>query len=421
MKKKIYYGAMSAILLFSSNVFATITVDSNPSAQELVTSIFGDGITASNITLNCAGGASGTFTDDGGAAIGFDQGIILGSGQIADVIGPNDSKTTETVNGTSGDADLDSLVTFPTYDACVLEFDFEVSQDITGVSFKYVFASEEYNEYVDEDYNDVFAFLFNGKNIALLPDTAVPVSIHTINYKTNSELYRDNDIVDGNNCQGFGNCPIDTQMDGLTTVLSTAKMEVVSGETYHIKMAIADVADDYLDSNVFIQAGSFEGSFVEPPPVEPQDCEGVGVDTTGIITTRNWEIDTDQAQFKLRDVAGIKAAAYAAVEQELPVTFRFGSCGDPIYEFTVPVNELNVTYLNMRYTVGNLDVVRCVFNSEQCVVNIKNTDLDNQLLDDRLTGEMTVSLEVGGKNYTNTGIWTQFDSGSGSWTKYRKD
>jgi len=32
-----------------------------------------------------------------------------------------------------------------------------------------------------------------------------------------------------------------------------------------------------------------------------------------------------------------------------------------------------------------------------------------------------VSLEVGDRNYINTSEWKQFDSGSGSWTKYRND
>ena len=36
----------------------------------------------------------------------------------------------------------------------------------------------------------------------------------------------------------------------------SAKADVVVGETYHIKLAVADASDNILDSAVFIEAGS---------------------------------------------------------------------------------------------------------------------------------------------------------------------
>ena len=52
-------------------------------------------------------------------------------------------------------------------DATVLEFDFIPKNDV--ISFEYVFASDEYNEYVGSSYNDVFGFFGNGKNMASIP------------------------------------------------------------------------------------------------------------------------------------------------------------------------------------------------------------------------------------------------------------
>lgn len=154
----------------------------------------------------------------------------------------------------------------------------------------------------------------------------------------------------------------------------------------------------------------------------------VTVPLTGIITTRDLELNTDQAQFKLADMKSVKAAAKVAKDKNIPMTFAFGNtCEAPIYKLNVPANKLNATDLNLRYTVGNLDVVRCVYNSGECVVNIKDKELKSlkdsagMTLDDRLTGPMTVCLKVGKTTYTNSGTWTQYDSGSGSWTKYRKD
>jgi hypothetical protein len=412
MKKQLV--AISSVLFCAGQALA-ITTDTTPAAEELVSALLGPGITASNVQLKCASNAFGAFAD-GATSLGFPEGIILSTGKIENVIGPNTVGSITEINETLGDADLTAIVGQTTNDACVLEFDFSV--DVKGtMSFNYIFASDEYREYVDQ-FNDVFAFFVDGNNVALIPGTDVPVSINTVNQDDYALFFRDNDKCqdDPVTCPGCV-CPIDTQMDGLTTVLSTVPVKVAPGETHHVKLAIADTIDWSIDSNVFIQRGSVL--------ITPNPCEGTNINITGVITTRNGQVNADQAQFKLKDVPGIKNASYEALLEDLPVVFQFGRCGEtPLYSITVPSKDLNVTYLNMRYTVGNLDVIRCVFNSEDCVVNVKETDLDNGLLDGLLTGEMTVSLQVGKKNYTNTDTWTQYNSASagyGSWTKYRKD
>ena len=77
---------------------------------------------------------------------------------------------------------MDALIPgFFTNDACVLEFEFSCDTEPEGFSFKYVFGSEEYNEYVDTTFNDVFGFFLDGENIALIPGTPTPVSINNVN------------------------------------------------------------------------------------------------------------------------------------------------------------------------------------------------------------------------------------------------
>ncbi|WP_417910357.1 thrombospondin type 3 repeat-containing protein [Candidatus Electronema sp. PJ] len=150
-------------------------------------------------------------------------------------------------------------------------------------------------------------------------------------------------------------------------------------------------------------------------------CEGLDVGVTGIITVRPKEMDRDIAEFKMRGMSDIGTAAKDAVKNGTGLKFKFGPCGAPLYSFTASSTDLDVAGNRMVYRQGNVDVVRCVFNNKQCVVNIKETDLDEKALDALLKGEMTVALEVGSKNYLNTGTWEQFDSNSGTWTKFRKD
>ena len=214
-------------------------------------------MTISNVTYTGANGAAGTFAG-GTGIIGFEGGIALSSGAIANVVGPNTTPDVTTENLTSGDLDLNSLLTggLLTQDAAVLEFDFvPVGSTVT---FNYVFASDEYNEFVNTQFNDVFAFYVNGTNCATVGSPAVPVSINTINNgdpfgttpNSHPELYINNDLQDPP-----GGNTLDTEMDGLTTVL-TCESPVNPGVTNHMKLAVADTSDGSYDTNVFLQAGS---------------------------------------------------------------------------------------------------------------------------------------------------------------------
>ncbi len=225
----------------------------------LVADLLGGGITVSNVVYAGAEVAAGRFSG-GGDVVGFGSGVILSSGAVANVIGPNEAENTSTDNGTPGDADLDALTGDPaltTFDAAVLEFDFVPSA--STLTFNYVFASEEYNEFVNTEFNDVFAFFVNGVNCATV--NGDPVSVNTINNgnpfgtepNSNPELYINNDLASG--------APLDTEMDGLTVVL-TCKAAVNPGETNHIKLAIADTGDPIYDTNVFLGAETF----VAAPP-----------------------------------------------------------------------------------------------------------------------------------------------------------
>lgn len=217
-------------------------------------------VTVSNVTYLGADSALATFSG-GSGIVGFESGIILSSGSADGVVGPNVETSFSTRNTSAGDADLDALVADPnrtwlrTFDASVLEFDFVTTKNV--VFFQYVFASEEYNEFVGTGFNDVFAFHINEVgdeankvNVATLPGTGIPVTIDNVN-QVNDEFFVDND------CQLPGCDPIlNTEMDGLTVVLPVVAA-VEAGKTYHIKMAIADTGDRVLDSNVFIMANSF--------------------------------------------------------------------------------------------------------------------------------------------------------------------
>lgn len=256
----------ATILAFccSTTAQAQLFVDDSYTVPQMVTDFFGDSecVTVSNITYTGANGAVGFF-DGGLSNAGLGAGLLLASGKVQNAIGPNNLGSASESNLTPGDADLDALIPgFTTQDAAVLEFDIVATEPT--IEFKYVFGSEEYLEYVGSNFNDVFGFFIGAigdtpQNIAFIPDTTVPVSINNVNDLAFPEYYI-------NNGDGFttpqSTDPQYVQYDGLTTAL-TATANVVPGQTYHVKIAVADAGDSVLDSGVFLSTESLcgEGAF----------------------------------------------------------------------------------------------------------------------------------------------------------------
>jgi hypothetical protein len=254
-------------------------------AQSLVQALVGTGVTISNIQFNGAPIAAGTFSG-GTGIVGFAQGIILGSGNIGSVVGPlNVAPDTSTDNLLPGDADLDALVGGLTQDACVLEFDFECPST-SVISFQFVFASEEYDEWVNTTYNDVFAFLLNGQNIAVIPGTSTPVAINNVNCDNpyNPPMGQNCALYVTNACDslglGYPCSALATEMDGKTVVFSASG--TLRPGPNHIKLAIADRGDGVYDSNVFIRGESFLCQNPGPAFDPPSPCGQTLVATVGV-------------------------------------------------------------------------------------------------------------------------------------------
>lgn len=271
---------------------AQLTVDKTITVQSLVENVLlGTGVSSENIVYN-QGPADFTrnqvgFFSGAGPYIGIDSGIILASGGAEVAEGPNDIPTAHVTVPASeqlnSDADLSQLVGGSVLrDVATIEFDFQAQGDT--LRFRYVFASEEYNDHTCSPYNDVFGFFISGpgitgnpnfansaKNIALVPGTQVPVAINTVNqgfagiYGSDAVCNASYSNWQSNSAYFVNNAgnsdPGTTQFDGFT-VPFLVEVPVICGETYHIKLAIADAVDDKNDSAVFIEAQSFNSEIL---------------------------------------------------------------------------------------------------------------------------------------------------------------
>ncbi len=270
MKKLVICVTLCILSAWNTSLYAQLVVDNSISRVNMVKSLEGAGVRFSNITVVCPGVDQIAQFDGSLSNIGLDQGIILTSGSAFNAIGPNNLTGQGLSLLTAGDVDLDSIAGAATFDACVVEFDFETAGD--SLKFDFVFGSEEYPQFVN-NINDAFGFFISGpgisgpydndaENIALLPDGITPVSIKTINNGTsnngpcqNCNYYVENGTGNIGEPQ-FTDASV-VQYDGFTRVVQ-AKFPVSPCEIYHLKLVVADAKDKIQDSGVFLKQGSFQ-------------------------------------------------------------------------------------------------------------------------------------------------------------------
>lgn len=249
-----------AVMLTADPGRAALSVSASTDAEAMAKALLGPGVSlvAGSASYSGAADASGFFEGDTsifGDPAGV-KGVLLTSGAMTNALPPNNSESTSRNNGLPGSAALDGLVGGGTQDASLLSFKVKLDPGTTGIQWKYVFGSEEYTEYVNSAYNDVFALYLNGVNLALLPGGSTAVSINTVNGGLNAAFYRNNEPG-----SGF----LDTQYDGLTQVLTSLATGLDASKEYELSFQIADRGDRILDSGVFIQGESIQ---------DPDEIEG---------------------------------------------------------------------------------------------------------------------------------------------------
>ena len=287
MKKIVFFIA----LLVTQTLQAQVAVTYVTEAQADQT-LLGPGVNYSNEVFNGLPSQLGQMTGNADPDFQIAEGIVIGCSDAQEIV-PNFFGTFLTPNIT-GDPDLLSVAnsvppligqTFTVgsvNNIASLEFDFVAIGDT--LNFNYIFGSDEYLQYVNSQYNDVFAFFLSGPgitgpyaspaafpggavNIAVLSDTiSLPITISSVNNVLNESFYVDN---------ATDTIPIN--LNGFTVKL-TAQYNLECGETYHIRLAIANGTDTALKSDVILEAGSFttgtdnagiSSSVVNPAPNIP--------------------------------------------------------------------------------------------------------------------------------------------------------
>ncbi|HBS84927.1 MAG: hypothetical protein A2W91_06810 [Bacteroidetes bacterium GWF2_38_335] len=315
---------------------------------------------AYNVTYTGDPTAIGLFNATG-TPLAFNQGIILASGNAQNAIGPNNLSSAGNSLLTAGDINLDAICVATTYDAAILEFDFVPQSNL--LEFNYIFGSEEYAEFIDAGFNDVFAFFLSGgpegyvnQNIAIIPGSGgVPVAIDNLNAGNPVGSACDYCAYYINNGDGYDPTTYNTvQYDGLTTSL-TASKAVTPCQTYHLKIAIADAGDGVYDSGVFLQAGSFSSG--DAASVELADINGLSsvVEGCDYILTFSRLDPTNTTNSVTLNYTVTGSATPGGDYQSLPSSMTI-PIGQPSVSTTIP------TYLD-ALTEGNEMIIVTIINA----------------------------------------------------------
>ncbi len=266
------------------------TIQSNP-AVDLAATLAGSGVTV--ISGSEYVSMPGIFSDDptarGFGTFGFgpnntttipDSGVILSTGDVRDAVGPNDSDNTSTTLDTY-DSAFNLLGDFGATEGTRLSFQFKMEDPVLtekDLFFQFVFASEEYNEWVSTGLNDGFALVLseldasgnvtNATDLAQHPFSFTPsgtddVNVDNINNSVEAWNNFPGHFYDNDPGLDFGEFPPsdgvpfpEIEYDGFSSLL-TAQTTINTNQIYQIDFLIFDVLDTSRDSAVFLTANSF--------------------------------------------------------------------------------------------------------------------------------------------------------------------
>jgi len=246
------YGTAQA-QMFVEDADSNYNVVASNNAQEIINTLFGQDVTAYVVgtPILVAGGTTvnnsqiGFISDLDQVSASMPQtGVLFSTGFISDLTTTNTSDFSGTIANNQSDPQFD-VNGNGEFDVASIEFTVDLPA-ATTLSGSYVFASDEYLEYVNSGVSDLAKVFVDGVNIAKTPSGA-DLSIDTVNDQADPAYYIDNPNI-------FPS--YNWEPDGFTATIPFSIN--ISAGVHTIKIGIADEGDAYLDSWFIIEAGTLD-------------------------------------------------------------------------------------------------------------------------------------------------------------------
>jgi len=298
--------SLLSTLLASTSTHAVNVADvaGGVTPAQMETVLTGTGVTVSNLTVTNPGNCpnfnrgvgiftNGTTAVGPGPVLGEPTGVVISNsafntGNVVSTSNDAANVTNLLCNGTTSDADMVAIEA-GTVNGEYAAIEFDVVPQSTILAIPFQFGSDEFPEYVCSNFGDLVGIFVSGPGItgpfsgALNAENYAKTAagdLSSINWVntgivgqngnivncgslTNAAFYSDNSS--GNPTGGSAAVALtnaNLEVDGFTNTLFQP-ITVVAGQTYHVKIAVADSADRTYDSTAFIHplfsTGSFSG------------------------------------------------------------------------------------------------------------------------------------------------------------------
>ncbi len=368
---------------------AELNYTTNVTAMQVANAIFGAGVTVTGASLNVNTGSIlnsntvATFTN-GHLAPGVlpsTSGVIFSTGNVRDFTqsngDPNRSASTTTdTSGSDNNSQFNAIAGARTYDAVWLNADFIPQGE--WLTIRFVFASEEYPEYINSQYNDVVGVWVNGQHVPVEVGNGV-IGVNNINGTNQENLFVSNT-----------NDAYNTEMDGFTLTL-TLKMKVNPGVVNSIRIGIADTSDAQYDSNLIIAQDSAHTRLIA-------HTDHVTYYATGQGTVNVLDNDFRQpgSTLTLTHVNGVPVVVGSVVSLPSGQQVQVGPNGQLTLIGDGQIESKSFTY-QVRDNLGNVDVGIVTLNQVPCFVagTLIRTPEGDRPVESLAPGDLVCTLDHG--------------------------
>lgn len=362
-----------------------LPIDRNATAVQMADTIFGDGVTVVSASYTGDNDSSGIYTNGDSITPGVtpaDTGVMFSTGDLRGFTNNNASQSNEETGNTSGSsgpnnvADFNAAAGTNTYDASYLDVDFIPTGDTMTIQL--VFASDEYPEYTNSQFQDFVGVWVNGS----LVDLAVgdgDIDPGNMNGGNNQNLFQDNTSDQ-----------LNTEMDGVTITL-TLTMDVNPGVVNSIRFGIADVSDNSYDSTLIIAGDSVQTTLIAND--DTSNLYPTGSKTLDVLSNDN---NATGGTLTITHINGQAVTAGSTVTLASGQQVTLNGDGTLTVLGDGDVETVNFTY-KVESSTGTSDVAFVTLNSVPCFVagTLIETDKGEVPVDQLSPGDMVMTKDDG--------------------------
>ncbi|MEL7214803.1 MAG: Hint domain-containing protein [Pseudomonadota bacterium] len=329
--------------------------------------ILGDGFTVNTATYSGDNNSSGVYTGAASSNPGVlpsDTGVLFSTGltsNFANAGGGNNSgsTSTNTAGGVDGDADFNTAAGGATFDASFLEINFTPDSGVTQLNLEFRFYSEEYREYVYSNFNDVALVMLDGTPVPISAGDGT-ISVNSINDAATYNPANGSEALDPNPGNGQfdsaspnlyidnGDGSSDTEFDGFTVTLSL-DINVTPGQSYDLKLGIADKGDSVWDSAFAIAANT--GTVNEDPTALDDSVQVARGFSTNADLLNNDSDPDNPATLVITQINGVNVTAGSQVQLATGQIIQLNANGT----ITVIGNSGDLGVTQFAYTIADAD------------------------------------------------------------------